>query len=200
MVLKIWAVIGPILGVCAALFFAGVGLDTALKIWAVLGPLLAAAISSVWARSMQLEDRKSEDSRNDGRRRAEKEDRNDDAAHALRRERYLEIKNAFAELLSSSQEFIRSQSDDITNPSPELHSLAVEAHSRFSMSSQTVVLLVDEGLANMAINLWNTAFGVPRNYNADHTEPAYVQSVEQYRAARAAFTVGARAYLVNLQE
>lgn len=172
-------------------------MDTFLKIWAVLGPLLAAAASAVWSRHVQVRDRDHEHTRE-----VERLDRADaakdrDHARAVRLEKFREVKNALAEFMASSHEYVRKQSEYWTDQTNEKHQAASKANDKFIYSCQVVTLLGNEDLAEVAGSLWNATIAMPKSYNVP-SDTQYEERLAAYRKARSVFNDSARKYLLSL--
>ncbi|HVS25944.1 MAG TPA: hypothetical protein VHE58_01335 [Burkholderiales bacterium] len=171
--------------------------DTLLKVWAVLGPLIAAAAIAFWSRHTQVKDRDYEHSRESERLNRADTAKKQDHNRALRVERYNEIKGALADLMASSHEYVRKQSEYITKLTPDMHQAASQANDKFVYSCQLVTLLGDEPLTNAAVALWNATLEMPKSYNIP-IDQAYEQKLVVYRDARAEFNDLARKYLNSL--
>lgn len=174
-------------------------LDTLLKVWAVLGPLVAAGVSAWWSRRNQVNDRDYGHSLE-----MERLDRADtarilDHQRAVRTERHNAIKESLADFMASSHEYVRKQSDWLANPIPEKHQAASQATDTFTYSSQGVILLGDEQLADKAVELWNATLKIPKSYKTPINEQ-YEQDLDAYKLARADFNTHARRYLDSLAQ
>jgi len=169
-----------------------------LGTWAVVGPLIAAAASAVWSRFTQVRDRefhlKSENERQLN------EDKRESTLHlrTMRKEKYEETKSAIAELLGASHEYVRKQSMWLSNNSPESLKAASDSNDRFIYSSQNVILLVDDDLADTAISLWNATIAIPIPYNKPHPDN-YDELISTYRKTRSKFISGAREFLKKIE-
>lgn len=171
--------------------------DTFFRVWAVLGPLLAAAASAVWSRRVQVQDREHEHSRD-----VERLDRTDaakkvDHLRTVRLEKYNETKGAIADFMASSHEYVRKQSDYMTDPIPNKHQSASLANDKFVYSCQLVMLLGDEQLSGSATALWNATITIPKSYSTP-IDQSYEQKLAIYRSVRVAFNEQARNYLRSL--
>jgi hypothetical protein len=85
-------------------------LDTFLKVWAVLGPLIAAAASAMWARNIQIGDRKHERNREQEIFKHEETRKKQEHEHGIRLQKYNEVKSGLADFMASTHEFVRRQS------------------------------------------------------------------------------------------
>jgi len=169
-------------------------MDTYLKIWAVIGPLLAAGISALWSRTTQIKDRDF-----NIKQEIEKEKRQEslkwqEKNEALRKEKYDEIKMGLASFMTSSHEYVRKQSEYITDPSQEKHKAASEANDKFVYSCQIVILLGGDDLANSATQFWNATLAIPKSYNIP-IDTEYEGKLKVYKEARMLFNKQARIFL-----
>lgn len=171
-------------------------MDTFLKVWAILGPLLAAAGAAIWTRAVQITDRKWNEQR-EARVRAEAlQEKEGERARSDLRERHNELKHAIVEFLAATFDYVRKESEHISNTAnQELHRLAIDANSRLTSSCQLVVLMLDNDTGNLAIALSNATTSVIINYNVNPMPPEYEQKLAVYRQARNEFVAAARVYL-----
>lgn len=172
-------------------------LDTFIKVWAVLGPLLAAAASAVWSRRIQLNDRENEHSRELERMVHADAAKRVDYARSVQHERHNELKQALADFMASSHEYVRKQSEYWTDPVPDKHKAASHANDKFIYSCQIVTLLGNAELTESATTLWNATIALPKSYNTP-MDKAYEEKLAVCRAARSSFNEQARAYLRSL--
>lgn len=171
--------------------------DTLIKVWAVLGPLFVAAVSAYWSRRVQLKDREHEHSRELERLERADAAKQFDYSRSVQHERHNELKQALADFMASSHEYVRKQSEYWTDPVPDKHEAASLANDKFIHSCQIVTLLGDTELAESATALWNATIALPKSYNTP-IDKAYEEKLAVYRAARASFNEQARAYLRSL--
>ena len=174
------------------------GFDTFLTGWAIAGPLLAAIASALWSRHIQIGDREFERTRDRERGERERLLRREKHDDTVRKEKYNEVKAGLADFMASSNEYVRKQSDYLTNPLPERHKAASNANDKFTYSCQIVTLLGTDVIAGAAINLWNATLQIPKSYSV--VKPLdYDDKLREYRNARAVFNELARAYLTELE-
>jgi hypothetical protein len=174
-------------------------LDIFLKIWVVMGPLLATAVTAVWSRHTQTGDRKFEFERAKEHEARERDKSSQEHERQIRLQKYNEVKAAIADFMASSHEYVRKQSECLSNYLiPERYQAATAANDKFTYSCQVVILLGSNDVASEAIKLSNATVQIPKAYN-DPVTPAYERKLEEYRSARAAFTDAARKYLSELE-
>jgi len=174
-------------------------LDTLIKVWAVLGPLIAATVSTMWSRHIQNSDRQFDLEREKEREAKERDKREQEYERQLRLKKYEELKAALADCMSSSYEYVKKQSEYITNPLPERHQTATAANDKFVYSSQLVTLLGNDELAGKVIEFWNATIAIPKSYNIQ-IDRNYEEKLCVYRRCRAEFNEAARSYLIELEE
>jgi hypothetical protein len=174
------------------------GFDTFLKVWAIVGPLLAAVASALWSRHIQIGDREFERTRDIERGEREQTLKRQEHTDTIQKEKYSEAKSGLADFMASSHEYVRKQSDYLTNPLPERYQAATAANDKFVYSCQIVTLLGSDAVASAAINLWNATLAIPKSYNVAQT-PDYEDKLRVYRNSRAVFNETARAYLAEFE-
>jgi hypothetical protein len=174
------------------------GWDIFFRIWAVAGPLLAAAASALWSRYTHVKDRDFEYKQELDRERRQATIKHQQWLDTQRKEKYNEIKTALADFMASSHEYVRRQSEYYTRPVPELLHAATTAYDKFIFSSQIVVLLGNDALANSVIQMSNATNDIPKSYITP-VDDKYEEKLRVYRESRAAFNAQARSFLMNLE-
>jgi hypothetical protein len=174
------------------------GFDNFLKVWAVLGPLLAAAASALWSRYTRIKDRDFELKQELDREKRQLILKDQEQSEAQRKEKYNEVKAVLADFMASSHEYVRKQSEYLSNPTAELHQAASTANDKFIFSGQVVTLLGNDVLANSVIQLWNATLTMPKSYNVK-VDADYEEKLRVYKEMRAIFNEQARTFLLKLE-
>lgn len=173
-------------------------LDAFLKIWAVIGPLIAAVASTMWSRHIQTSDREFELVRDKDREVKERYARDQEYERQIRMQKHDEVKVALADFMASSHEYVRKQSEYLTNPLLDRHQSATAANDKFVYSHQIVTLLGNDALVGKALEFWNATLTIPKSYNTPLTDD-YEEKLRVYRSSRAEFNDVARSYLAELE-
>ena len=169
--------------------------DTALKIWAVIGPLLAAAISALWSRRVQTQDRQYEKDlqatvRSDEFRAREAEFRRSNT-HA----QMSELRVAMAHFVAATNAFLMAATDNKSQRrSPETLRLEHEAAETMNLQFQHVAILSPEPLARLAADLLNIAADFPAMTGPD-LERKLQEATDNYARAKSILTKQARELL-----
>lgn len=174
--------------------------DTLLKIWAVIGPLLAATASAVWSRRVQLADREYEDGRAQARLDREDRARQREIETTRSAHEYEEAKAAIGSFMAASHHFVARQTDLHNNIlDAERKAVAIAANEKFVHHGQLVMLLADHELEVATIALWNSTLSLPRPHAKMET-PESKAAVAEYRTLRAEFNLHAKRFLKALKE
>ena len=171
--------------------------DSLLKLWAVIGPLLAAAASAVWSRHTLKQDRQYDDARE--KETLARDLASQDRAYLrLKAENQAsDLKNAITDFLSSTHEYVRKESLSRTNSTPESIAISVSAYDRLSSAGQAVIVLADDELEEATTEFWNATSEAPRSYTNPADDP-YIAAITRYRKARHEFTRQAKRYLLEI--
>ena len=172
--------------------------DYVLRVWAVIGPLLAGAVSAVWSRHNQIQDRDYQNNQHSDKEEKKAEESKVIRAEESSRKKHEELKDACIEFMISSHEYVKKQSEYLTEESPELHDHAREAHDRLISSSQRIILLGNEKLSRDSISFWNTTISVPKNYKTAITKE-YLTILNAYKSARTKFNSTAKSQLEEFE-
>ena len=173
--------------------------DALLKVRAVIGPLLAAGASAVWSRRNQTQDRTYESTREVEQRTHATSERELQHRHALRTDNYKELKAALANFMVSTNDFMSRQCEWITTPNSDTKAGSLAAIEKFNHHFQLVMLLGEPSTADLAAEVWNTAFAAARSYNMP-MDAAQQKLVGAYKSAKLKFTSKARDELASRKE
>ena len=173
--------------------------DALLKIWAVIGPLLAAGASAVWSRRNQVQDRSYESTREIEQRTHTTSERVVEHRRALQAENYKELKTALANFMVSANDFISRQCEWLTTPNADTKAASLAAIEKFNYHCQLVTLLGQPATADLAIEVWNTAFTAAKSYDAP-MDATHQKAVDAYRSVKLKFLTHARDELASRKE
>lgn len=173
--------------------------DYVLRVWAVAGPLLAGAVSAIWSRRNQVQDRDYQNILQSDREEKQAEESKRIRAEESRRKKYDELKDACIEFMTSSYEYVRKQSEYLTEKTSEIHDHAREANDRFINGNQKVILLGNEELSRVSITFWNTTIAIPKSYKIPINEE-YTTNLDAYKSARTKFNSAAKCQLEELEK
>ena len=166
--------------------------DTVLKIWAVVGPLLTAALSAIWARRIQIQDREHQKFLQEQIRADEYRVKDMEFKLSTNHSQMSELRAAIASLLASSNSYVLASIDD--NSSRRSHdsirSLR-ESEERLNVQFQCVAILAPESLAALATELLNAAISIS-SLNAPDLEKKLENGSARYNAAKNELTKKSR--------
>lgn len=175
------------------------GIDIFFRIWAVVGPLLAGAASQIWERRNKIVDREFEAKRELVKLEKEVDIARQESIEENAKQRYLETKSCYLRFMSSSQEYVRKQSEKMTNPNDmELRAAASKANDEFIRSFQEVTLMSNQAIEEPSLRLYNATLSIPRVFNAPEPE-GYDEKLQEYREARSEFNSLAKTHLRKLE-
>lgn len=175
------------------------GWDYALRVWAVAGPLLAGAVSAIWSRRNQIQDRDYQNNLQEKRENRLAEESKRIRIEEAKRKRHAELRDACIEFMASSHEYVRKQSEYLTRVTPELHDHAREANDRFTNSNQKLILLGNTELSEASISFWNAAIAMPKSYRIEVDEE-YEENLITYQSTRTAFNEAAKRQLSEYEQ
>ena len=173
--------------------------DHALRVWAVAGPLLAGAISAVWSRRNQVQDREYQNNLQEKKENRLAEESKRVRIEEEKRKQHSELRDACIEFMASSHEYVRKQSEYLTRLTPELHDYAREANDRFINSNQKLILLGNAELSQASISFWNATIAVPKPYNTAVSDE-YQEKLTTYQSTRTAFNEAAKLQLSEFEQ
>ena len=168
--------------------------DYVLRVWAVAGPLLAGAVSAIWSRRNQVQDRNYQNKLQSKKEEKQAEENKRIRSEDARLMKHAELKDACIEFMASSHEYVRKQSEFCTHPSSALQDHAREANDRFVLSNQKVILLGNEELLTASITFWNATIAIPKSYSVPADEE-YNTKLRTYQTARSGFNLAAKSQL-----
>jgi hypothetical protein len=169
--------------------------DIPLKIWAVLGPLLTAAISALWARRVQTQDREHERKIQEALRSKDLSDKAADFRRTTTHAQMAELRVAIAHFIAATNEFLMSATDNKSQRrTHETLRLEHEAAEKMNLQFQLVAILAPDSLAALASTVLNIASDFPAMSGPD-LEFKIQDATDKYGVAKSALTKQSRALL-----
>jgi len=137
-------------------------MDIFLKIWAIVGPLLAATASAIWARRVQLQDRRHEDQRAQTSRLHTIDDGRISHLRATRTAARSELRSAASDFISALHEYALCATTAMRDDASDAASDAfVEARRNLNITYGKLVVLGDDELSRIATEAIGAAVALP---------------------------------------
>jgi len=168
--------------------------DIVLKIWAVVGPLIAGGASAVWARRNQLQDRKYDVDQHKTTRDQLLQDRELDFKFQSIASRRTELRLALTQFVAASNDYITiCQNNATIHANADTKRLELETLARLNLNYLTVSIIGTADIALLAVDVLNIATDFPHRA-PNFSEAELVECRDKYLYAKNRLSSSARKF------